>query len=405
MSEAGKLGIREILRIPEIRAAMLGTFVIMLGFGILFPVLPKYARSFGVGYDGVGILVASFSLTRLAFDPFAGRLIDRYGERAMAAIGALIVGATPALAALAPTFELLVVLRGAGGVGSAVFFAALLSYLIRTVPKERTGRVMSVYYASFNIGIIAGQPLGGFFAAHLGLSSPLWIYGIACGVSAWLLFRTIRNPERSEHESRHRGLRRLPWDRPFVTVLVVNAAYLWFIGGVFSTLIPLFGNEIVGLSISGVGFGLSIATATEFAVLFAAGKATDRAGRKAVLVPSFIALAVLLTLFGLATSTVAFFVALAVLGVISGYAGVPAAPMLSDLAPEDLSGTAVGVFRFAGDLGFVLGPLVAGFSADHLGFGPAFAVNAIPCAIALALLLSIRETMPVLPRTGEAPGL
>lgn len=405
MSEAGKLGIREILRIPEIRAAMLGTFVIMLGFGILFPVLPKYARSFGVGYDGVGILVASFSFTRLAFDPFAGRLIDRYGERAMAAIGALIVGATSALAALAPTFELLVVLRGAGGVGSAVFFAALLSYLIRTVPKERTGRVMSVYYASFNIGIIAGQPLGGFFAAHLGLESPLWIYGISCGVSAWLLFRTIRNPERSEHESRHRGLRRLPWDRPFVTVLVVNAAYLWFIGGVFSTLIPLFGNEIVGLSISGVGFGLSIATATEFAVLFAAGKATDRAGRKAVLVPSFIALVVLLTLFGLATSTVAFFVALAILGVISGYAGVPAAPMLSDLAPEELSGTAVGVFRFAGDLGFVLGPLVAGFSADHFGFGPAFAVNAIPCAIALALLLSIKETMPVLPRTGEAPGL
>ncbi|MGQ0669655.1 MAG: MFS transporter [Actinomycetota bacterium] len=405
MSDAGKLGIREILRIPEIRAAMLGTFVIMLGFGILFPVLPKYARSFGVGYDGVGILVASFSLTRLAFDPFAGRLIDRYGERAMAAIGALIVGATSALAALAPTFELLVVLRGAGGVGSAVFFAALLSYLIRTVPRERTGRVMSVYYASFNIGIIAGQPLGGLFAAHLGLASPLWIYGISCGVSAWLLFRTIRNPERSEHESRHRGLRRLPWDRPFVTVLVVNAAYLWFIGGVFSTLIPLFGNERVGLSISGVGFGLSIATATEFAVLFSAGKATDRAGRKAVLVPSFIALVVLLTVFGLATSSLLFMVALAILGVISGYAGVPAAPMLSDLAPEELSGTAVGVFRFAGDLGFVLGPLVSGFAADHFDFGPAFAVNAIPCAIALALVLSIRETMPVLPRTGDAPGL
>ena len=83
MNEADGLGFRDIVKIPEIRAAMLGTFVIMLGFGILSPVLPKYARSFGVGYDAVGILVAAFSLTRLVFDPITGALIDRFGERAM----------------------------------------------------------------------------------------------------------------------------------------------------------------------------------------------------------------------------------------------------------------------------------------------------------------------------------
>ena len=73
------LGIREVLRIPEIRAAMLGTFVVMLGFGILAPVLPNYARSFGVGYDAVGLLISAFSFARLVSDPFVGRFIDRYG--------------------------------------------------------------------------------------------------------------------------------------------------------------------------------------------------------------------------------------------------------------------------------------------------------------------------------------
>ncbi len=52
MSDADGLRFRDILKIPGIRAAMLGTFAIMLGFGILPPVLPDHAGSFGVGYEG-----------------------------------------------------------------------------------------------------------------------------------------------------------------------------------------------------------------------------------------------------------------------------------------------------------------------------------------------------------------
>lgn len=407
VSDGRDPGFRDILRIPEIRAAMIGTFVLMLGFGILSPVLPNYARSFGVGYDAVGILVASFSLTRLAFDPVVGRFIDRFGERAMATAGAVVVGATSGLAALAPTFPLLVVFRAAGGAGSALFFAALLSFLLRTIPPDRVGRVMSVYYASFNVGIIAGQPLGGLVANWFGLASPLWVYAGSCFVSAWLFYRAIRNPERPANEVRRGGLRRLPWRRPFVTVLTVNGAYLFMIGAVFSTLIPLFGREDegVGLSLSGVGLGLAIATATEFAVLFPAGKATDRRGRKAVLVPAFAGLAAITAVLGLANHAVSFMVAMGVLGVVSGYAGVPPAAMLQDLTPEGLSGSAVAAFRFVGDLGFVLGPLAAGWTASAFGFGTAFLACAIPSAVAFGLLLSIPETMPALPRTGEAPGL
>ena len=65
-------------------------------------------------------------------------------------------------------------------------------------------------------------------------------------------------------------------------------------------------------------------------------------------------------------------IAMGLLGVASGYAGVPPAPMLSDVTPEELKGTAVAVFRFVGDLGFVIGPLVAGWSAHAFGFTGAF---------------------------------
>lgn len=395
-----------MLRLPEIRAAMLGTFVIMLGFGILAPVLPNYATSFGVGYDSVGLLISAFSFARLVADPFVGRYIDRYGERAMATLGAVWVGVSSVAAAMAPTFPLLVIFRAMGGFGSALFFAAMLSFLLRSIPSHQTGRVMSVYYASFNIGFIAGGPLGGVMARWFGLASPLYIYGAACFISAILFWRTIHNPDRHENEVRRGGLRRLPWSRTFVTVLVVNLVYLWMIGAMFNTLIPLFGtSDEVGLTLGGVGLGLAIATGTELITLYPAGRASDQRGRRAVMIPALAGLALVTAAFGLVSTPLAFMVAMAALGVASGYSGVPPAPMLSDVTPEELKGSSVAVFRFMGDLGFVIGPLVAGWSAEALGFGWSFVINAIPAVIALGLVLSIRETMSMRPRAGEAAGL
>jgi len=406
MSQAEQIRIRDMLRQPELRAAMLGTFVIMLGYGILSPVLPNYAHSFGVGYESVGLLISAFSFTRLVADPFVGRFIDRYGERSMSTIGAVWVGVSSVAAALAPTFPLLVIFRGLGGIGSALFFASLLSFLLRSIPPSRTGRVMSMYYASFNIGFIAGGPLGGLIANWFGLASPLYIYGGACFVSAVLFWKTIRNPGRHASEVRKGGVRRLPWNRTGIPGLVLNGVYLWMVGAIFSTLVPLFGTSPKGvrLTIGGVGIGLAIATATELATLYPAGHATDHRGRRAVLIPALAGLALVTAAFGLVSTPVGFMIAMGVLGVASGYSGVPAAPMLSDVTPEELKGTAVAVYRFVGDLGFVIGPLVAGWSAQAFGFRASFAINAIPTVIALGLVLSIRETMRAR-RPAEGSGL
>ena len=373
---------------------MLGTFVVMLGFGILAPVLPNYARSFGVGYDAVGLLISAFSFARLVSDPFVGRFIDRYGERAMSTFGAVWVGISSIAAGLAPTFPLLVLFRAVGGVGSALFFAALLSFLLRSIPAERSGRVMGVYYAAFNVGFIAGGPIGGLTARWFGLASPLYVYAGACLVAAVVFWKTLRDPVRHESETRRGGIRRLPWNRPFITVLVVNGVYLWIIGAVFQTLVPLFGTSTyIGLSITGVGFALGVATATELVALFPAGKASDRRGRRAVLIPALAGLALTTALLGQVSTPLTFIVVLGALGVASAYSGVPPVSMLSDVAPEELKGTAVGVFRFVGDLGFVLGPLVAGWSAGSFGFGTAFIVTAIPALLSVALVVSIKETM------------
>jgi MFS family permease len=179
MEEAGpaeKIGVRSILADPAVRLVMIITFFIMLGFGIIAPILPLYARSFGVGYEAAGLLISSYAFTRLLFDPVAGPIVDRWGERAAATVGLLVVGVTSVATGLAPNFLLAVVFRGLGGAGSSVLFAALYSYMLKVVPKHRMARTLGVFYGSFNVGFIAGGPIGGLVAKFLGLRSPLFVY-------------------------------------------------------------------------------------------------------------------------------------------------------------------------------------------------------------------------------------
>ncbi len=297
---------------------------------------------------------------------------------------------------MAPNFPLLVAFRAAGGAGSSIFFAGLMSYLLVTAPRDLMGRVMSVFYGAFNVGIILGNPVGGIVSDWFGLASPLWFYAGACFIAALMYARTVRDPVRPAEEGPRPGLRQLSWNRSFVAVLVANATYFWFVAGVISTLLALFAHDELGFTTLGVGLALAILSVAEFAVLFPAGSMTDRLGRKAVLLPSMIAIAATVALTGFATTTVTFVIALAVLGVVSGFGGVPQSVMLADVVPPRLQPAAIGVYRFVGDLGFVIGPLLAGWMASEFGFTAAFAVSALPCLAAAALLATIPETKPTL---------
>jgi MFS family permease len=84
---------------------------------------------------------------------------------------------------------------------------------------------------------------------------------------------------------------------------------------------------------------------------------------------------------------------MAALGVATGFAAVVPAAVVADVAPRGSSGTAVGGYRFAGDVGFVLGPLIGGMVADAAGFGPAFLVTALPILAAFILAIGMPETL------------
>ena len=405
-------GIRSTFADPAVRVIIPIVFVVMLGFGIVVPVLPLFARSFGVGYGAAGLLISMFAFARLIAGPFAGPLVDRWGGRASMAAGVTFVGVSSLLTGLAPTYPLAVAFRGAGGAGSALLFTALMSYLLKSVPKARMGRTLGLFYGAFNVGLIAGAPVGGVVAERFGLASPLFFYAGLLFVSGVMYLWLVRNPAPARASSGSgeagsgtsvppAGLKSLLRRRAFLTTIFLNFSYLWMVAAVFDTLVPLFGQESLSMSPGAIGAIFAVALATELVVLYPAGSAADRLGRRPVVIPSMAALAVLVAALGLAPTPLAFGGIMALLGIASGYAGVPPGAMLADVAPGERSGTAVGIFRFAGDVGFVLGPLVGGFAAAALGFRAAFMIASIP--IVVGLILAIRTPETLLPSVEPAP--
>ena len=385
-------------------------FLILFGAGLVLPVLPLYARSFGVGYGQAGLLVASYSFARLVCDLAAGIVVDRWGERASGAAGLALTTAGALCTGLAPNFFLALASWASAGAGSAVVFAAMYSYLLKVVPKERMGRTLSLFYGAFNGGVIAGALLGGIVAGRFGLASPLFFMAGATFLATLLYVRLLpaERPRFPEPPPAHTDdapggvrllgragsrLARVARTPGFGMVIVTNLAYLWMVAAIFDTLLPLFARDALQMSTLGIGIVFSVALAAEFLVLYPAGSLSDRRGRRFVLLPALAALAVTTVAVGWTETPIGLAIAVALLGIASGFAGVPPAAMLADVIPEHQTGTSVGIFRFSGDLGFTLGPLVAGFTAGTLGFQAAFAIAAIPTIAAFVLVARGQETL------------
>ena len=129
-------------------------FCVALGFGIVAPALPIFARSFGVSATAASAVISVFALVRLVGATPAGALVDRVGERTTLAWGLAVVAVSSALAGLATTYLQLLVLRGVGGLGSAMFTVSAMSLLLRSV--ERSERVYAAMLARGYDGEVRG---------------------------------------------------------------------------------------------------------------------------------------------------------------------------------------------------------------------------------------------------------
>ena len=345
-------------------------FVVMLGYGIVIPILPFYIESMGAGGMELGLLVASYAVMRLVFGPIWGGLSDRFGRKPILLIGILGYAVTMVWFGLATRLWMLFAARILSGILSSATAPTTLAFIGDSTPEKERGGGMGILGAAGGIGTILGPVFGGFLAGD-SLSTPFFI---AAGLSALsLLLAAIFLPESLPVEARQtsQGKERLidlkGWGRAINSPIGVPLA-LTFIATcglmIFANVFGLYGLERFDYGPEEVGIimmALGLVSALTQGLL--AGPATRHWGDTLVIKVGLLASAIAFGLMLLADNfatvilTTAFFA-------LTASIQSPALLSLTSRRATVPQGIAMGLSNSFISLGRIVGPLFGGYIFD-----------------------------------------
>ena len=356
----------------------------LVGFGIILPVLPLYARKFQASPAVIGLLVASFSVAQLLCSPLWGRLSDRIGRKPVliaslvgTAIGSLLTG-------LAGGLGLLVLGRLIDGASGASVSVAQASVTDLAEPKERA-RLLGLLGAAFGLGFVLGPALGGLLSL-VSPRLPFFVAAALAGANALVALHRLpetRRPSTREVTSRSRHLL---GQRGVAGLLGV--AFLSLLSfSAFEATFSLFGNRRLGLNLSS-----TYALFTVIGVMIAADqvvlvrRAIDRWGERGALQAGLVLNAGGLALLVGVHSLVALVPSLLLLTAGQGLITPTLTSAVAGQAPAGERGRLLGLQQSVGGLARVVGPAIGGVAFGRLGVWVPSAGGAVLLIAALALL-------------------
>jgi predicted MFS family arabinose efflux permease len=356
-----------------------------LGFGSVVPVLPLYARSFGVSQAAIGLSIAVYGLARFLVAVPVGQLSDRLGRRPALALGGLVTAAGNLLCAYAPNYPIFVSARFVAGAGAAFVLTAGQIVLADITTPAGRGRAMAIYQGSFLFAVGLGPFPGGVLAEQFGLAAPFVAYSVAGSLAA--LVGWLRIPETMTLRSRETAssfppppfggqLRILATRIGFLLVSLVSFASAFTRTGALFNVIPILGQDRLRLGPDRIGFALALGSLAGLALAYPAGVLVDRYGRKTVIVPATLLTSAALLLFLLAPSYAWFLAAALVWSIAQGVGGAAPTAYAADVAPPRMNAAAMSLYRTLGDSGYVVGPIVLGLITDGFGVEAALVTGA-----------------------------
>ena len=359
----------------------------LVGFGIVVPILGRYAERFGANGLQVGLMFASFSIAQMVFAPILGRISDKVGRKPVivfsligTAVGSFVTGAAGALWVL----FLGRILDGASGASVAVAQGAVADI----APPEQRARLMGMLGAAFGVGFVVGPALGGL-AALGGPHVPFYLAGTIAAINA--VAAMIRLPETKPDTSHitqkhQRGSALSPALKRFA--LVGFLSMLGFAG--FEATFSIWGQKQFGFtegsaSIVFVFVGITL-VAVQGGLI---GPLTEKLGSRKLLRIGLSLVAVGLLLLGFTTTWPMLFVALFLLSLGQGMSGPSGGALVAELAPVERRGEAIGYQQSTAAFGRVAGPVMAGALFDHVGISSPFLVSGILIVFAVGSVWSI----------------
>jgi len=363
-------------------------FVNLVGFGIIIPLLPFYAESFGASPLVIGLLFAVFSLCQLASAPALGDLSDRYGRRPVLIFSLAGTVISFAMLALAHSIAMLFAARIVDGLSGGNISTARAYVADVTEPKDRA-RAYGLIGAAFGLGFILGPALSGMLAG-ISYTAPIWAAAavtLVATLMAWLWLPETVHRARAGVGNPFRFLPELV-RRPIVRrVLAMDFVY-WFAFAMFQTTFALFAARRFGFDAARTGY---------FFAAFGIIGAVIQGGFIRPIVarigdqPTF-RLGLGFGMAGLvaaaaAHSVAAFAVALVPLAFGIGFGHPTMSSLVSRVARVDEQGRVQGAASAVESLGRTIGPVWGNASLQQ--YGEATPYISAAAFLLLALLLSV----------------
>ncbi|MGH9371309.1 MAG: MFS transporter [Vicinamibacterales bacterium] len=229
-------------------------FVNLAGFGIIIPLLPFYAETFGASPVVIGLLFASFSVSQLVASPILGELSDRWGRRPVLIVSLIGTAVSFAMLAVAQSLVMLFAARIVDGLSGGNITTAR-AYIADITTEENRARAYGLLGAAFGLGFIVGPALGAAFAT-ISYAAPIWAAAaitVAATVLAWVWL-----PE-TVHRAHAGGVK--PWEairdlsgRPGLRLLLAIDFVYWMAFAVYTTTFALFGARRFEFDVTHIGY-------------------------------------------------------------------------------------------------------------------------------------------------------
>ena len=377
-------------------------FIDLLGFGIIIPLLPFYAESFGASAFKIGLLGTSFSLMQFLFSPVWGRWSDRVGRKPIILVGLLGSCLSYLGLALAPSLTFLFISRIVGGIAGANIPTAQ-AYVADVTTPENRAKGMGMVGAAFGLGFIFGPAIGGVLS-RISPQTPMWFASALClanFVAAWFLLPESRSVSALTKTLGRMEAFRHAAKQPTLLLLLSLFFLVTLAFSGFEATFAIFSEAKFGFTASTIGFVfafIGVVLALVQGVLV--GKVVKIIGERRLIPLAIFAIALGIGLIPFVWNVPTLLGALGLLALGMGFNNPSLTSMVSRLADPDDQGGILGLAASLSSLGRVVGPAWGGYLYDAYGMTTPYVSAATLMLIAFAVSFAGMRTKDA--RAGDA---
>lgn len=360
-----------------IRSPMLIIFLVvfidLLGFGIMIPIIPYYAKQFGSSTLMMGILMGAYSAMQFLFSPIWGSISDRIGRRPVILISLLGSVISLTILGFAQSYEWLLVGRIFAGICGANISTAA-AYITDITTPENRAKGMGLIGASFGLGFIFGPAIGGVLSVY-GYGVPMFF---AAGIAAIdLVFAYFALPEPTRHDPTA-GKNRKYFDQSLLKELLANdprSVLAIFIFAIITLAFTQIEVSFAMFMLSKFGFdakhsGYLLAIMGLIGAIIQGGligKLSKKFGESKLILIGTGLMCISLFGFSYSTTLVGIIISISVMTFGNAINNPSLSSLASKGAPANKRGATMGIYQSFGSLARILGPIFGGFLFDHLG--------------------------------------